>query len=64
MIIGEQQGEVEEGAAEVMLEMDSAPEPMLRFFGVPVVHGEHSEIEVNALVVFYSDTRDDRVWVK
>lgn len=53
MIVRQQQGEIEEGAAEVVLEMDGAPEPVLRFLGVPVVHGQHAEIEVDALVVFY-----------
>jgi hypothetical protein len=48
--VGEQEGEVEERAAEVQLELDGLAEGELGGGQVAAVHGEHAQVEVDALV--------------
>jgi hypothetical protein len=48
--VGQQEGEVEERAAEVQLELDGLAEGELGGGQVTAVHGEHAEVEVDALV--------------
>ena len=47
----EEEGEVEEGAAEVGLELDGAFEPVLGRVVVAVVHAQHAKVEVHPIVV-------------
>ena len=46
----EEEGQVEEGAAKVQLELDGPAEPELGGGQVAAVHGEHAEVEVDPLV--------------
>ena len=47
----EEEGEVEEGATEVGLELDGALEPALGRVVVAVVHAQHAQVEVHPIVV-------------
>ena len=48
--VREEEGQVEEGAAKVQLELDGPAEPELGGGQVAAVHGEHAEVEVDPLV--------------
>ena len=47
----EEKGQVEQSASEVWLEGHGLLEPSFGGVAVSVVHGEHAEVEVNAVVV-------------
>jgi len=55
MVVGEQQRKIEECAAKVGLDVHGAPKVVFSLVDVLVVHCEHAEIEVDALVLIWDE---------
>lgn len=51
MVVCQQQRKIEKCATEVLLDVNRPAEEMFSFFRVSVVHRQHSQVEVDALVL-------------
>lgn len=51
LLVGQQQGQIEESRPEVLLQGYGVPEPSLGVLAVVIVHRQHPEIKMHPLVI-------------
>lgn len=64
MVVGEKQREIKERTTKVGLDVNSTSKVMLSFVDVLIVHGEHAEVEVDALILICTMTIGNLVIIR
>lgn len=62
MVVSEKQREIKERTTKVGLDVNSTSKVMLSFVNVLIVHAEHAEVEVDALILIWMDMMQSRYY--